>query len=42
MIYPSEKYAVVKEATIKVREYQKQNESGTITNDERRNKVVDT
>jgi DNA-directed RNA polymerase subunit beta' len=42
MIYPSEKDAVVKEATIKVREYQKQNESGTITNDERRNKVVDT
>lgn len=42
MIYPAEKDAVVKEATIKVREYQKQNESGTITNDERRNKVVDT
>ncbi len=42
MIYPAEKDAVVKEATLKVREYQKQNESGTITNDERRNKVVDT
>ncbi|NBV78551.1 MAG: DNA-directed RNA polymerase subunit beta', partial [Verrucomicrobia bacterium] len=42
MIYPKEKDDVVKQATAKVREFQRQNEAGTITNDERRNKVVDT
>ena len=42
MIYPKEKEGLVREATAKVREFQRQNESGTITNDERRNKVVDT
>ncbi len=41
MIYPKEKEGVVKDATAKVREFQRQNESGTITNEERRNKVVD-
>ena len=42
MIYPKEKDGIVREATLKVREFQRQNETGTITNDERRNKVVDT
>ena len=43
MIYPKEKDdASSSEATAKVREFQRQNEAGTITNDERRNKVVDT
>ena len=42
MIYPKEKDGIVRDATGKVREFQRQNEAGTITNDERRNKVVDT
>ena len=42
MIYPKEKDGIVKEALSSVREFQRQNEQGTITENERRGKVVDT
>ena len=42
MIYPKEKDGIVREAAASVREFQRQNEQGTITEQERRGKVVDT
>ncbi|MGA0133251.1 MAG: DNA-directed RNA polymerase subunit beta' [Opitutales bacterium] len=42
MIYPDEKAKIVKEAQSSVREYQRQNEEGTITEQERRGKVTET
>ncbi|MFM9000435.1 MAG: DNA-directed RNA polymerase subunit beta', partial [Opitutia bacterium] len=41
MIYPEEKAKIVREAAASVREFQRQNEQGTITEKERRDKVVE-
>ena len=40
MIFPKEKEGLVRQASTEVTAFKKQNEEGTITNDERRNKVV--